>query len=132
MPRPPDLLDTSEAVTSGPAQRVVGGKYRLGKLLGEGAMGAVYEAEHLELGIRVAVKLLNYAIMDDPRILARFRREARATASIRHENIVHVTDAGADDLGPFIVMECLEGESLSALLHREHVLEPRVAIGLTK
>jgi eukaryotic-like serine/threonine-protein kinase len=110
------------------AMRVVGRKYRLLRHLGEGGMGAVYEAEHLELGSKVAVKLLSFGVAADQRSIARFHREARATAAIKHENIVKVFDAGADTLGPFIVMELLEGESLSSLLHRERILAPDVAV----
>src|SRR5438552_12857476 len=87
------------------AMRVVGKKYRLLKHLGEGGMGAVYEAENVELGSKVAVKLLSFGVAADHRSVTRFHREARATAAIRHENIVKVFDAGTDSLGPFLVME---------------------------
>jgi serine/threonine-protein kinase len=111
-----------------PPATVIGGKYRLGRLVGEGGMGAVYEAEHTGLGVRVAVKLLNDIFTTDPSAVSRFRREARAAAAIRHPNIVEVTDTGTDDSGvPFIVMEYLDGESLSALLRRERMLHPGVA-----
>jgi len=106
-----------------PPTTVVDGKYCLGRLIGEGGMGAVYEAEHTGLGINVAVKLLNESFTSDYKALSRFQREARATAAIRHPNIVEVRDTGTDDDGvPFIVMELLQGESLSALLRREKVL----------
>ncbi|MBW2730970.1 MAG: phosphate/phosphite/phosphonate ABC transporter substrate-binding protein [Deltaproteobacteria bacterium] len=115
-----------------PPTRLIGGKYRLGRLLGEGGMGAVYQAEHTGLGTVVAVKLLNESFATDKNALSRFRREARAAAAIRHENIVSVFDTGTDDRGiPFIVMEMLEGESLSAYLRREGVLRPEVATAVT-
>jgi phosphate/phosphite/phosphonate ABC transporter binding protein len=112
-----------------PPTPMVGGKYRLGRLLGEGGMGAVYEAEHTGLGVRVAVKLLNEVFTTDPSAVQRFRREARAAAAIRHANVVEVTDTGTDEETgvPFIVMELLEGESLSSLLRRERVLSPGTA-----
>jgi phosphate/phosphite/phosphonate ABC transporter binding protein len=114
-----------------PPTPMVGGKYKLGRLIGEGGMGAVYEAEHTGLGVRVAVKLLNEMFTTDPAALARFRREARAAAAIRHGNIVEVTDTGTDDEGvPFIVMELLEGESLSSLLRRERVLPAPTAVAV--
>ncbi|MBK6849713.1 MAG: phosphate/phosphite/phosphonate ABC transporter substrate-binding protein [Proteobacteria bacterium] len=104
------------------------GKYRLGRLVGEGGMGAVYEAEHTGLGTRVAVKLLNENFVADPRAILRFRREARAAAAIRHENIVAVYDTGTTSEGvPFLVMELLDGESLSAFLRRERATQPTVA-----
>jgi eukaryotic-like serine/threonine-protein kinase len=122
-PAPTDILLT---------HRLIDGKYQLGRLLGEGGMGAVYEAEHTGLGVSVALKLLNDAFITEPTALSRFRREARATASIRHENVVTVTDTGTDQDGtPFIVMELLEGESLSALLRREKVLPISIAVQIT-
>lgn len=109
--------------------RLIAGKYKLGRLLGEGGMGAVYEAEHTGLGAKVAIKLLAAHICENPTSVARFRREARAAAAVKHDNIVQVTDTGDDDDGvPFIVMEFLEGESLSGLLHRERVLPPDIAV----
>ncbi len=105
--------------------RIIGGKYHLGKVIGEGGMGAVYTAHHPELGAQVAVKLLSDASVNNPNSLARFRREAMAMAQIRHENVISVMDAGTDESGiPFLVMELLEGEALSATLKRERLLSP--------
>lgn len=123
-----DLKLGLEATDILPPSRLIGGKYRLGKLLGEGGMGAVYAAEHTGLGTTVAVKLLNESFACDSNALSRFRREARATAAIRHDNIVEVYDTGTDEQGiPFIVMEMLNGESLSGFLRRERKLSPEVA-----
>jgi phosphate/phosphite/phosphonate ABC transporter binding protein len=105
--------------------RLLDGKYRLGRLIGEGGMGAVYEAEHEGLKARVAVKLLSEHGSLDAKSVARFRREARAMGAIRHENVVSVMDTGTDEDGiPFLVMELLEGESLAAMLRRERSLSP--------
>ncbi len=105
--------------------RVIAGKYQLGRILGEGGMGAVYEADHRELGAKVAVKLLSEASVNNPNSLARFRREAMVMGQIHHENVVSVMDAGTDDAGvPFLVMELMEGESLSSTLRRERLLSP--------
>ncbi|MCP4447533.1 MAG: phosphate/phosphite/phosphonate ABC transporter substrate-binding protein [Myxococcales bacterium] len=105
--------------------RVIAGKYHLGKVLGEGGMGAVYEADHRELGAKVAVKLLSEASVNNPSSLARFRREAKVMGQIRHENVISVMDAGNDESGvPFLVMELLEGESLAGTLRRERLLSP--------
>ena len=103
--------------------RLLAGKYRIGRLLGEGGMGSVYLAEHTGLDAEVAVKLLNETCIADPDSLARFRREAKAMGQVRHDNVVAVMDTGTDDDGvPFIVMEYLIGESLSALLRRNRTL----------
>lgn len=105
--------------------RVIAGKYHLGKVIGEGGMGAVYEAEHHDLGTTVAVKLLSEASINNPKSLARFRREAKVMGQIHHENVISVMDAGTDEAGiPFLVMELLEGESLAATLRREMLLSP--------
>ncbi len=108
--------------------RVLDGKYRLGRLIGEGGMGAVYEARHEGLQALVAVKLLSEHGSLDQKAVTRFRREARAMGAIRHENVVAVMDTGTDEYGvPFLVMELLEGESLAAVLRREHALSPALS-----
>jgi len=118
--------DHSTASRGGPhtdvlgASRVIAGKYRLGRLLGEGGMSTVYEAEHTGIGHKVAIKFLSETVVGDPTSLARFQREARAMGQIKHENVVGVMDNGTDEKGvPYLVMEMLEGESLHALLQRE-------------
>ncbi len=103
--------------------RVIAGKYRLGRLLGEGGMSTVYEAEHTGIGHMVAIKFLSETVVGDRTSLARFQREARAMGQIKHENVVGVMDNGTDEKGvPYLVMEMLEGESLHALLQREKSL----------
>jgi serine/threonine protein kinase len=97
--------------------QVLGGRYRIGRLLGEGGMGAVYEAHQLDLGRPVAIKVLSGSLRADAEALTRFEREARLAASIGHANIVAVHDLGKTDDGiPFIVMELLHGLPLAALL----------------
>ncbi len=103
--------------------KTIAGKYKLGRMLGEGGMGSVYEAEHLGLAKRVAIKLLAENYAEDEVFVKRFRREAKAMAAVAHENIVQVTDNGEDDEGiPFIVMELLDGESLASVIRRERVI----------
>lgn len=97
---------------------VIGGKYRVLRLLGRGAMGAVYTVEHVNTGERLAMKVMSVDT-DNPEFVERFRREARATARIASEHVVRVTDADmAAELGgaPFIVMELLTGIDLANLL----------------
>ena len=123
----PQRQEVERAQPAG-STRLVGGKYRLGSLLGEGGMGTVYQAEHTGLHSQVAVKLLGDHVGDDPTLNARFRTEAQATAAIHSDHVVAVTDCGADrDLGPFIVMELLDGESLASLIRREQKLSPPIA-----
>jgi len=105
-----------------PAQRLgrtIAGRYRIDRLLGIGGMGAVYEATHLELGNRVALKTVRARVAPSPESIERFQREARELAALRHPGIVEVRDLGRDDAGmPFMVMERLEGENLADLLAR--------------
>ena len=95
------------------------GNYRALSLLGEGGMGAVYLAEHPEIGRRVAVKVLRPELIKDPLLLTRFLNEARAANAIRHPNIIEILDSGTTPEGtPYLVMELLEGEALSARIKR--------------
>jgi eukaryotic-like serine/threonine-protein kinase len=98
---------------------IVADRYRLIRKVGEGAMGEVYEAEHLHLQRRVAVKLLQRKISSDPEVRARFQREARSTTGLGHPNVVDTIDFGfAADGQPFLVMEWLDGENLDARISR--------------
>lgn len=94
------------------------GPYRVRRLLGEGAFGAVYEALKQPLAKRVALKLLHRRWSSDAHITARFLQEARAAASLRHPHIVDVDDVGSFEGAPWIAMEYLEGESLAERLAR--------------
>jgi serine/threonine protein kinase len=113
--------------------RLLAGKYRLQRVLGEGGMAIVYEGEHVALGKRVAVKLVHSLFVNDPDVVHRFEREARSASAVESEHIVHVFDVGADaELGLFLVMELLKGEDLSTVLARRARLEPMFAAGLVK
>jgi eukaryotic-like serine/threonine-protein kinase len=105
---------------------LLGGRYRVLRLLGSGGMGAVYEAVQEGLGRRVAVKVVYDELATIGDAVARFQREALAAAALGHPNIVAVTDF---QLGPppFLVMELLEGASLQQLIARGGALPvPRV------
>jgi len=129
---------TPEPVTQVP-DALPGTRYRLIRRLGEGAMGVVYEAEHVDLGRKVAVKVLQGRHSQSPEFVARFRREARAIASLSHQNLVHVYDFGQTAGKPedsewggrlFFVMERLEGEALDSFLDREKGVDWRDACEL--
>jgi hypothetical protein len=104
--------------------RTLGGRYRLGALLGRGGMGEVYEAEDLRLHRPVAVKLLRPDLAGDPRVLERFRREARTAGSLMHPNIVAVHDVGSDGGRSFLVMELVRGLTLAEVIRAEAPLAP--------
>lgn len=95
---------------------VLDGKYRLERLLGEGGMGAVWRAHHLQLDLPVAIKLLR-AGSEEPNLYERLKIEARAAAQLTHPAIVRVFDVDVTDTGePYIVMELLGGENLAEML----------------
>ncbi|AKF07818.1 serine/threonine-protein kinase [Sandaracinus amylolyticus] len=101
------------------------GKYDLSAILGRGGMGTVYAGVHAWTGRQVAVKLLRPALAEDPNIVRRFLREARAAAALRHPHVVDVLDMGQEDDGAvYMVLELLEGESLGALLRRRKRMTP--------
>ncbi|MBN1605761.1 MAG: protein kinase [Polyangiaceae bacterium] len=103
-------------------------RYRVGRLVGAGGMGTVYEAEHVLIRRRVAIKFLRPELMHREAMLERFRREAEAAGRLCSDHIAAVTDWGqAPDGAPFIVMELLQGETLAARVAREGRLVPSVA-----
>ena len=92
-------------------------RYRVERALGEGGMGRVFEAVDLQLGRRVAIKLIREDL-DDPKSRDRFLHEARAAATLSHPNACQLYEVSEHEGHPFLVMELLEGESLSARLKR--------------
>ena len=107
---------------------VLSGTYRIARLIGRGSMGTVYEAAHLRLPRRFAVKILVKAHSPDQRAVARFQQEAEVTSQLGHPNIVEVLDFNFTENGlPFIVMELLAGEDLDTRLQRVGRLAPAEA-----
>ena len=103
---------------------VLGGRYRLVELLGQGGMATIFRATDSQLGRDVAVKILRPEYGRDPDFVARFRLEATSVASLNSPNIVVVHDFGMDESGPFIVMDYVDGEDLATLLRRTGPLPP--------
>ncbi|HEX6273264.1 MAG TPA: serine/threonine-protein kinase [Polyangiaceae bacterium] len=96
---------------------VLAGRYRVTKALGAGGMGTVYRAEHVHMKKAVAVKILHKHMTAMPEVVARFEREAVAAGRIEHANVAGATDFGRLDDGSFyLVLEYIEGRSLSSLL----------------
>ncbi len=112
--------------------QIISGKYKLLRLLGDGGMGAVYEAEHLGLGTRVAIKVLHADMAHRAGLNERFLQEARVSAQIRSPHVVSVTDVDRTPDGvAYLVMELLHGEPLSNVLRRESRLTPEIACKYT-
>lgn len=112
----------------GEAERLIGrvlhDTYRVERQIGEGGMGTVYEASHLRLARRFAIKMLISADKAKKEALARFRREAEVTSSLGHPNIVDVIDFYTmEDGTPYIVMELLQGMDLATRLSRQGKLD---------
>jgi len=103
------------------------GRYRIGKSIAHGGMGAVYEATHTETERRCALKVMLPDLVQSQEMRDRFRQEARVAAQVQSEFIVDVFDAGIDEATrmPFLVMELLVGEELHKRLKRVGPLEPK-------
>ena len=103
---------------------VLSGRYQIHKRLGEGGMGRVYEAEHLQLGRSVAVKVMRKKYAEQKAMVERFRLEARSASMIGHPNVVQVFDYGTTEAGEgFIVMELLKGAPLSEVIKQQGPME---------
>ncbi len=111
------------------AGTVVAGKYRIRRVVGSGSMGVVCEAEHLEIGKRLAIKLIDASLAGMKDIAMRFRQEARAASLVESQHIVQVFDVGADDeLGLYLVMEYLTGEDLAKRIQQQKRLSADEAV----
>ena len=104
------------------------GHYRVDILLGSGGMGSVYQAQDIKLNRRVALKLLPSYLTIDPNRMQRFEREAQAASALNHPNIITIYDIGESEAGRFIVMELVEGRTLSSL-DKPCAMEMLVSLG---
>ncbi len=107
-----------------PAAGTVVGNYRLGRRIGAGGMGVVYEAEDLRLSRRVAVKILPSSYSEER--IQRFQREARAAAQLNHPHIAAIYDAGLDQGCHYIAMELVEGRTLREMMAQERLDGARI------
>ncbi|MFE7212563.1 protein kinase [Streptomyces sp. NPDC001698] len=123
--------DTRQDSLQDRSERLLAGRYRLGKVLGRGGMGTVWRAEDETLGRTVAVKELRFPSNIDEdekrRLITRTLREAKAIARIRDTSAVTVFDVVDEDDRPWIVMELVEGKSLAEVIREDGLLEPRRA-----
>jgi serine/threonine protein kinase len=112
-----------------PSGATIGGRYQVIREIGQGGMGVVIEAEHLELGTRFAIKMLDRDVSRDPDQVERFKREAKATSKIGHPNIVKVIDLGVTSEGRFYyVMDLIRGVSVAKLISIAGALDEERAI----
>jgi serine/threonine protein kinase len=132
---PQDATPLEDALDQDPLiGAVLAGSYHIVRLIGEGGMGRVYEAQHTRLSNRqLAIKLLHDDMARQPDILTRFEREAEAASTIAHPNVVEVLDVNRlEDGRPYIVCEYLEGEELGALLDRVGTVPVETAVRIVR
>lgn len=109
---------------------LVAGKFRLERLLGEGGIGLVYSATHLELDEPIALKFLRREMMQNADIVERFAQEARAAVKLKTEHVARVIDVGRHGDVPFMVMELLQGRDLQRVVTDDGPLPMDLAIEL--
>src|SRR5712691_8307459 len=103
---------------------ILGERYEIIRLLGQGGMGAVYQAHDRELDRQVALKVIRGDMAANPEILRRFKQELILARQITHKNVIRIFDLGQADGIKFITMEYIEGQDLQGLLKQEKKLEP--------
>ena len=119
------MLDLSGAILEG--------AYRLVRVIGQGGMGAVYEAVQLRLNKRVAIKIMSHDLASNTVALARFHREAEITSRLGHPHLVTVMDFGTSESGePYLVMEMLDGEDLEVRLEKVGRLPLEATVRITR
>jgi hypothetical protein len=105
------------------------GEYRVEGIIGRGGMATVYSAQHLELGRRVALKVISGELSADPEFVARFRREGRVQASLEHAHVVTVYEAGESEFGLYLAMRLVPGSTLAELIY-ERTLDAARSLAL--
>lgn len=113
---------------------IIGGRYRVESVLGQGGMGAVYRVQHLTIRKNMALKVLSRKMMNIPTVVARFEREAKLAAHLDHPNVVSASDYGRMDDGRFyLVLEYVEGKELRSVLDQANgPLPPARAIYIAR
>ncbi len=113
--------------------QIIDGRYRLKRFISQGGMGAVYEAEHVTIQQRVAIKVLHQGLLQVPDLVRRFEREAFAIGRIDHPNCIRVSDFGElDDGALYLVMEYLDGVSLADIIDKEGALAPARSLAILR
>ena len=107
---------------------VLGGRYEILQLLGEGGMGAVYKARDRELDRPVALKLIRPELASNPSILARFKQELLLSRQVTHKNVIRIFDLGDANGVKFITMEFVEGRDLRSLIQEKNKFSPEEAV----
>lgn len=125
------MLDPTQSYQPNLVGRVIA-NHRLVTEIGSGGMGKVYYAEHMVIGRRAAIKVLNPEISRDQVVVSRFLNEARAVNEIRHPNVVEITDIGNEGDLHYIIMSFLEGETLGERIERAKILDEETTLRIAR
>lgn len=122
-----ELLVIEDSIDAPFLGRTIAKRFQIQNLIGEGGMGQVYTAHHLQLDRTVCVKVLRPGLQTDPAVLKRFEREARSASRLHHPNSIQVLDFGVDQGAMYLAMEYVDGQTLRDILLAEYPLsEARV------
>jgi eukaryotic-like serine/threonine-protein kinase len=127
-PTSQSLAEARRSISGFAPGSLVGNRYEIIKILGEGGMGAVYQARDRELDRTVALKVIRPELAGQPEILQRFKQELILARKITHRNVIRIFDLGEASGIKFITMEFIEGQDLKSVLAREHKLAPEPAV----
>lgn len=129
VPAADGVVSTAAPVQLSPGT-TIGSRYEIVHLLGQGGMGAVYQANDRELERQVAIKIVRSDMAANPEILRRFKQELILARQITHKNVIRIFDLGQADGFKFITMEYIEGENLQSILRRKKKMEPAEAANI--
>ena len=130
---PRDRVPTRAGISDPLLDQVIGDRYRILQRVGAGGMGQVYRAAHTRIATLFAVKVLYGDIAHNEKMRSRFQREAESASCLQNRRIVRVVDFGESDRGLlYLVMEYLDGVSLTTLLERERTIVPRRAVAIAR
>jgi len=124
---PQKILSAPQALNPG---SVLGGRYEILQMLGEGGMGAVYKARDRELDRYVALKIIRPELANQPEVLRRFKQELILARKVTHKNVIRIFDLGEADGIKFISMDFIEGQDLRSLLNQKGKLSPEEATAI--
>jgi len=131
--------DTPTIANAGPLHtptlspnKVLGGRYEILQMLGEGGMGAVYKARDLEVNQLVALKVIRPDLASNPAIIERFKQELILARQVTHRNVIRIYDLAEADGVKFITMEFVQGTDLRALIHEKKKLSPEESVEIMR
>ncbi|MGC1614944.1 MAG: protein kinase [Candidatus Acidiferrum sp.] len=129
MPAADGITSSTPLIQLSPGSSI-GGRYEIVRLLGQGGMGAVYQAHDRELERQVAIKVIRADMAANPEILRRFKQELILARQITHKNVIRIFDLGQAEGIKFITMEYIEGDNLQSVLRQKKKIEPAEAANI--